>query len=597
MVPFAPLVAVGASLFLSVAHYIRDSRIRARLAFNDEGMTGLQSAVCVQGISAIEHLIAGGSSVNERDRFGTPSICYAVKTHNPGIVRLFIKNQANLNAMDVDGRTALFYVEDVECAKLLLAEQISVNSRDIHGQTPLFFVRNDAVASELIVYKAEVNARDENGYTPLFFARTPEIAQVLIDAGADIFAVAEDGVELLNYVRNPEVLHVLHKNIAIQAIHAHDAAKLREVLQAHPDIVDASDRQGNSLFKLALMSRDRALIEAMIEAGADVSAMDAKGDSLVFFCIMTSNSLGVRLLCNAGADVNVRNRADRTTLRTAFFYRNNEILEILVRAGADVQQMDNEGKTPLFYAHNSDLIKAMGECGANPNARDKLGKTPIFYAEDDDDINDLVEIGADINARDNLGRTPLFYAASKRIIWALLKNNADVSALDDSGKDIFEANQSLCLVDEVYAYMDDAITEGDLERLKPLMKYERFIDTTRRSSTIFKAVENEQLDCLKLLIESGADINVVSRNEVLIVRAVRIGNEAIIKYLLDNDAVLSETSSRQDVGHYSLFHANHKGLRARLESEVLQYAKNSGNSRIDEMIASCIRIRKIARRC
>jgi ankyrin repeat protein len=84
-----------------------------------------------------------------------------------------------------------------------------------------------------------------------------------------------------------------------------------------------------------------------------------------------------------------------------------------IRRGDDVDDLDRDGRTPLFFSVrdgeldiSSDLINA----GANVNARDKNLETPLHFAAREYQIASaklLLECGANVDAQDSHGNTAL----------------------------------------------------------------------------------------------------------------------------------------------------------------------------------------------
>ena len=109
------------------------------------------------------------------------------------------------------------------------------------------------------------------------------------------------------------------------------------------------------LHAAAKFSDDPAIMEALLEAGADIGATTVKGDG------------------------------ENTPLHTAArFNENAEIIRVLVAAGASLEARDRWQWTPLhraaYWNKNPEVIQALVDAGANPNARNKKGKKPMDIA-------------------------------------------------------------------------------------------------------------------------------------------------------------------------------------------------------------------------
>ena len=117
--------------------------------------------------------------------------------------------------------------------------------------------------------------------------------------------------------------------------------------------------------------------------------------------------------------------------------------------GECVDEMDREGRTPLFYAvidGDLALVSELIRHGANPDARDKNLWSPLHFAAQEyrpEVAELLIKHGATVDAQDSYGNTSLWRAVFDSdgrgdVIKVLLsagadkrlKNNHDVSPLD-----------------------------------------------------------------------------------------------------------------------------------------------------------------------
>ena len=130
------------------------------------------------------------------------------------IIKLFIKDGANVNAQDSWGRTPLFNARDKESAQLLIDHGADINARDFSGERPLFGAYGTDVVLLLLELGAKVNAQNDMGRTPLsqqiyLYDRDQEEMQAvltaLLDWGADInildFGILEDRQSMIQIIR------------------------------------------------------------------------------------------------------------------------------------------------------------------------------------------------------------------------------------------------------------------------------------------------------------------------------------------------------------------------------------------------------------
>ena len=364
----------------------------------------------VPSADAVAALLAGGAEVNARDRTsGTP-------LH-----------------MAAGARS-----DNTEAAAVLLEAGADVNARDESGSTPLHVTSDRfghaAMVRLLIDAGADVNARDGNGGTPLHRAlreRSPSVAAVLMERGADPTLVDDSGT-----VADPTGCHLWPGPVFFRHAGAENVARCIEA-GADVDAEAQFDRVRNGSGRLesygvgstplhvaAGWTRDPAVIELLVEGGADVNARNWDDYSPLHYAARdNSDPAIVNALAAAGAEVNAwatgpvdgwngSPRWDVTPLHEAARNGNLAIATALLDAGARVNAVSAGGRMPL---HN-----AAAE-NANPAV-----------------IVELVDRGADVSARLPGGRTPLHEAAAKNgnpaVPAALLEAGADVNAWGANGE-------------------------------------------------------------------------------------------------------------------------------------------------------------------
>ena len=120
--------------------------------------------------------------------------------------------------------------------------------------------------------------------------------------------------------------------------------------------------------------------------------------------------------------------------------------KILLDNGASATLSDSEGKTPLHYAsvhqYDSKLIKLLVQYGADPNAVDNDKNTPLHISSANGTVfaaKTLIHYGVNVNAVNNEGKTPLHLSAEKdffskyHTFQYLVKGGANIAAQDNYG--------------------------------------------------------------------------------------------------------------------------------------------------------------------
>ena len=195
---------------------------------------------------------------------------------------------------------------------------------------------------------------------------------------------------------------------------------------------------------------------ALVTAGADANALSADGTSALHWAVYWGNVELVERLLLAEADPDTRNDYGSSPMMEAATVANTRILELLLDAGADVESPNPEGQTALM---------AVARTG-NPEAATLL-----------------LSHGADVNAVEGWGgQTALMWAAARkhpRMLELLIEHGADV---------------------------DFRATDRDWERR--ITAEPRVKDMwTGGFTALLYAVREDCLECVRILLDAGADIN------------------------------------------------------------------------------------------
>jgi ankyrin repeat protein len=101
-----------------------------------------------------------------------------------------IKNGADVNEIDLDGYSPIFYVSSLDVAQLFIKHDANVNFKNDYGITPLHvmaqWLYKIEITKLLIMHGADVNAKNKDGWTPIFYVEDSEATELLIKYGAEI---------------------------------------------------------------------------------------------------------------------------------------------------------------------------------------------------------------------------------------------------------------------------------------------------------------------------------------------------------------------------------------------------------------------------
>lgn len=171
----------------------------------------------------------------------------------------------------------------------------------------------------------------------------------------------------------------------IELVKAGELGKVRALLSANFLLASQRLASGESPLMAALYRGHHDIVDAVIEAGAEIDV----------FAAAATGRMGDLRRSATGAMVNSYAYDGWTPLHLAAFFGNLDAARVLLDAGADVHAVSRNGlaNTPLHAAtagKHREIALLLIEKGANPRAVDAGGYTPLEIARQ----NGLTEVVA-----------------------------------------------------------------------------------------------------------------------------------------------------------------------------------------------------------
>ena len=290
----------------------------------------------------------------------------------------------------------------------------------------------------------------------------------------------------------------------------------------------------------ACMSGSVSYAASLLKKGADPdTVLESNGKSLLHITAGKGYSVILSLLISAGADVNIKDNEGGTPLHDAIYSGqliNAGVVQKLLEAGADVtaadvNACDDNGWTPLHCAVSggvTELIKLLLKAGADPNILNKEGISPLYISVTNKNTEsaDLV-IHYMGEVRSELVPMLMLYAIRTH-------NEAEIRKLASEWGNWAEP------VRDIYPLFT-AVKSKDMDILRLLLELGAGRTAGAFSSALEKAVFNDDIGMARMLLEAGADPNVLSEKKIEncdlpLVEAARRGNVEMIRLLLDHGA-------------------------------------------------------------
>ncbi|MEW6736386.1 MAG: ankyrin repeat domain-containing protein [Acidobacteriota bacterium] len=380
-------------------------------------------------LKSVLDLLAAGAPVNTQDEYQRTPLLLALEYHNAytdyhpnhsemvaKLVKILVTAGADVNAREVRfGRTALMwaaYNQDLESIKALLAAGADVNAGNLdtinYGKTTLMeAVENTEAVRILLAAGASVNAHNAVGETALMLAAAAgkqDTVKLLLASGAYVNTKTVNGETAL-------ILTIQNSNAGEDERQAENyQITLKTLLAAGANVNALDERLGITALTWAVLQNRIDLLQALIEAGADINAKNTNNGHIsdhiqekfpataLIAAVIRGESGIVKALIEAGADLNGKDsKYGMTPLMYAVEEDQLEVVKLLVKSGAKVNIKDRSGRTALMRAvaaDRQDIVKVLLYNGANPKIRSNRGKTALYFANENgyDDKDEILRL-------------------------------------------------------------------------------------------------------------------------------------------------------------------------------------------------------------
>lgn len=430
--------------------------------------------------------------------------------------------------------------QDTSRVRRLLAERTDVNVQSSDGSTALLWAAHWSdldMARLLIRAGADANAANDLRMTPLVQACTngsAALVELLVNAGANPNTpVATGETPLMTCARTG----------ALDAV--------RALLARGGDVNAKESTQHQTALMWAAAERHAPVVQALIEARADLNAHTTLGFAALHFAARAGDLESTRLLLNAGVDVNLRSRPDpesaggpaasgtgpggggigrgtnfpsSTALLVATVRGHVPLALFLLERGADPNVTD-AGFTPLHWAAGTwenglanpvygfvdpiggipdrqaklRLVQSLLALGANPNLPMTV-RPPTYGGTGTGGYNDAV------------GATPFIVAANAadvEVMRLLLAAGADPHRVSKTHSNALLAATGLNRgIGEIIDDEDRALEA--VQFLLDLGVDPKAV-TTYNENALYGPGYRGWNRILALLIEKGADVNIINK--------------------------------------------------------------------------------------
>ena len=468
-------------------------------------------------------------------------------------------------------------LNSVKCISVLAKNGAKINFKEANfHETALHIACSHKfieAINELIKNGADPNATNSQGETPIFYAvreNDAKIVGILLEAGASsltrsqneetpIKIARENGykdiVDLLTKPKMPTVKEPTKKppksprrKIApissplAELIDKDDSIKLNDELKKGQNSNQKINSENFTLLHYAAKTGATKCATLLLCYGANVDPITTKRETPLHVAISYENKEIVEVLLSKGADYRLENSDGENTLFYAIRSQNKEIFQRILALFDDVDFLNNVGRTPLVVAvemHCKDFVKELIKHGA------KITQNAISTAreESETDICSIMLRTNPLAATEALetlhSQRGDFDAPPPELFRAIKSKNArEVRTILESNG--IELNND----DVVYGVpLFKAIEAGSLDCVKVLVMYGADVNFWSREYPLFVALRSGEKAITDFLIENGADINAETQDgETAIFAAVKSKNAELVKMMIEKGADVNQTN-------------------------------------------------------
>ncbi|MGH0149174.1 UNVERIFIED_CONTAM: hypothetical protein FKN15_062839 [Acipenser sinensis] len=422
---------------------------------------------------------------------------------------------------------------------------------------------NIGMCSFLLSLGAHANVQDLGGCTPVMKAAElghDNIVEVLTEAGADMTIVDNEGkefstskkkVRLSATMKKPQTqgrLEVLQVYKLLQCVRKEDRAQIEKMVGLGvPNLINATEPNGGeSALHLASVANNIGMCSFLLSLGAHANVQDLCGCTPVMKAAELGHDNIVEALTEAGADMTIVDNEGKGILFYCIYpsKRHLRCAQIALKHGADVNNCSLGGK-PVFMVACEQAVNCSTMClnilerEADPNATDEsTGCTALMEATRAgavELVRAILQRGGNINSLDKMRNHASHFAAEggffekgKKVLFERWEAAAD----DD------EANVSLMCQTLKCKYLSDTSIEVNVDCLLQVIRVlsaynaDLCVVNMQGNTPLHPAAKGGFADCCKFLAQRGCNPKIKNlEGSTASMVAKENGHKAVMKEL------------------------------------------------------------------
>ncbi|PXY41456.1 hypothetical protein DMB65_08450 [Flavobacterium cheongpyeongense] len=327
------LMAIPYDKNLSVSNYFITKGLSLKDVDND-GNTAFNYAARTGNITLLKTLLEKGVKYTDNALLiaaqGSRRETNTIDTYKYLIEDLKIKP----TAVNKEGQNVLHFLANkanqTEIINYFTAKGLNANKADNEGNTPLMVAasaRETAVLEQLVPLTKNINMQNLKGESALTFAvrsGTPTAVDILLNKGADVKVLDKDGNNLGFYIIQSYRPQMMGRGSDNGNTKEDPLTAKMKLLQDKGLHLATPQKDGNTLYHLAVIKNDLSLLKKIADLNIDINAKNKDGLTALHKAAMVAKDDAVlKYLISVGAKKDVTTEFDESAYALA---KENESL-------------------------------------------------------------------------------------------------------------------------------------------------------------------------------------------------------------------------------------------------------------------------------